>query len=66
MAARPVNRTPRGGAAAAALGVLTIIAHLLLAQLALVLTAAFRLTGRVPESFAGEVVELVVEEETRT
>jgi hypothetical protein len=47
MAARPVTGTPRGGAVAAALGVLTIIAHLLLAQLTLVLTAAFRLTGRV-------------------
>jgi hypothetical protein len=47
MAARPVTAAPRGGAVTAALGVLTIIAHLLLAQLTLVLTAAFRLTGRV-------------------
>ena len=46
MAARPVTAAPRGGAVSAALGLLAIIAHLLLAQLTLVLTAAFRLTGR--------------------
>ena len=39
--------TPRRGELAAALGLLTVIAHLLLAQLTLVLAAALQLTGRV-------------------
>jgi hypothetical protein len=47
MASRPVTGTPRRGEGTAAPGLLAIIAHLLLAQLTLVLAAALQLTGRV-------------------
>lgn len=47
MASRLARGTPRRGELAAALGLLAIIAHLLLAQLTLVLAAALQLTGRV-------------------
>jgi len=46
MASWPARGTPRRGEVAAALGLLTIIAHLLLAQLTLVLAAGLQLTGR--------------------
>jgi hypothetical protein len=46
MAARLARGTPRRGELTAALGVLAIIGHLLLAQLTLVLAAALQLTGR--------------------
>jgi hypothetical protein len=47
MAARLARETPRRGELTAAVGLLTILAHLLLAQLTLVLSAALQLTGRV-------------------